>query len=41
MSGIDAFGYLSHDEGNPDLERPNEVVGDLFELVNSTGRTVD
>ncbi len=37
MCGIDAVGYQSHDEGNPDLERPNQVTDDLLDLVNPTG----
>ena len=37
MCGIDAVGYQSHDEGNPDMERPNQVTDDLLELVNPTG----
>ena len=37
MCGIDAVGYQSHDEGNPDIERPNQVTDDLLELVNPTG----
>jgi len=37
MCGIDAVGYQSHDEGNPDIERPTQVTEDLFELVNPTG----
>lgn len=37
MCGIDAVGYQSHDEGNPDLERPNQITEDLFEIVNPTG----
>ncbi len=37
MCGIDAVGFQSHDEGNPDIERPNQVTEDLLELINPTG----
>ena len=37
MCGIDAVGFQSHDEGNPDIERPNQVTEDLLNLINPTG----
>ncbi len=37
MCGIDAVGYQAHDEGNPDIDKPNQVTSDLLELVNPTG----
>jgi len=37
MCGIDAVGFQCHDEGNPDIERPNQVIDDLINLVNPTG----
>lgn len=37
MCGIDAVGFQSHDEGNPDIERPNQVAEDLLNLINPTG----
>jgi glutathione-independent formaldehyde dehydrogenase len=37
MCGIDAVGYQSHDEGNPDIEKPTQVMDDLISLVNPTG----
>lgn len=37
MCGIDAVGYQAHDEGNPDMEKPNQVFDDLVQLVNPTG----
>ncbi len=37
MCGIDAVGYQAHDEGNPDMDKPNQVTSDLLELVNPTG----
>ena len=37
MCGIDAVGYQSHDEGNPDIDNPTQVTDDLVALVNPTG----
>ena len=37
MCGIDAIGFQCHDEGNPDIERPNQVTDDLLNLINPTG----
>ena len=37
MCGIDAVGFQSHDEGNPDIEKPNQITSDLLELINPTG----
>ena len=37
MCGIDAVGFQCHDEGNPDIERPNQVTDDLLNLINPTG----
>ena len=37
MSGIDAVGFQSHDEGNPDIENPMQITNDLVRLVNPTG----
>lgn len=37
MCGIDAVGFQAHDEGNPDIEKPNQITNDLIELINPTG----
>ncbi len=37
MCGIDAVGFQAHDEGNPDIEKPNQITSDLIELINPTG----
>ena len=37
MCGIDAVGFQAHDEGNPDIEKPNQITSDLLELINPTG----
>ena len=37
MCGIDAVGFQCHDEGNPDIEKPNQITNDLLELINPTG----
>ena len=37
MCGIDAVGFQAHDEGNPDIEKPNQITNDLLELINPTG----
>ncbi len=37
MCGIDAVGYQAHDEGNPDIDKPNQVTDDLLGLINPTG----
>ena len=37
MCGIDAVGYQAHDEGNPDIEKPTQILDDLIGLVNPTG----
>ena len=37
MCGIDAVGFQCHDEGNPDIEKPNQITSDLLELINPTG----
>ncbi len=37
MCGIDAVGFQCHDEGNPDIEKPTQIIDDLVRLVNPTG----
>lgn len=37
MSGIDAVGFQCHDAGNPDIEKPNQIINDLVRVVNPTG----